>query len=138
MKFYLPLFLLLVCAALITLSCGSSGRGSLSKVSISPASADASSYPDGEVPFVATGYYSDPSSTVTPFSATWGSCTQAGSATTAVTVSAGGTAQCGSGASGTYTVWAFGLDAQGAVCNVLTACGGGCGHVTGTAQITCP
>jgi len=40
-------------AAWIALACGSSHE--LQSITVSPASADAQNYPDGEVPFVATG-----------------------------------------------------------------------------------
>jgi hypothetical protein len=140
MKRYEPCFflLLLVLAASITLACGSSASRTLQTVTISPASADAQSYPAGLVPFTATGAYTAPPSPVTPLTATWGTCTQAGNGTSEISVSANGVAQCASGAVGTFTVWAFDLNATGATCNVITACGGGCGRVTGTAQLTCP
>jgi|SRR5208282_222412 hypothetical protein len=136
---FLFLFVLAVAAA-ITLACGSSSPRTLQSVSITPATANAQDYPDGQVPFTAAGSYTHPPSPVTPISATWGACTTDGSATTAVTVSSNGVAQCASGASGTYQVWAFDMSLipGTANCNVITACGGGCGRVTGTAQLTCP
>jgi hypothetical protein len=140
MKRYAPEFFLwlLVLAAALTLACGSSASHTLQSVTISPASADAQSYPGGLVQFTATGTFAAPPSPVTPLVATWGTCDQAGNLTTEVSVSASGVAQCASGAAGTYKVWAFGLNITGATCNVETACGGGCGRVTGTAQLTCP
>lgn len=135
----LPFFFLIVLATAITLACGSSsGPRIIQSVTVSPVSADAQSYPDGLVPFTAAGYYSGPPSPVSPVAATWGACAQDGSTTTAITVSTGGAAQCTAGSTGTYTVWAFVLKPGGATCNLITACGGGCGRVTGTAQLTCP
>jgi hypothetical protein len=134
------LFCLLVLAAAITLACGSSSTRTLQSVSISPPAADAQDFPNGEVTFIATGYYNRSPSKVVPLTATWGACYQQ-APTTAITVSASGVAQCMPGASGTYTVWAFDAiptPSGSANCNAETACGGGCGRVTATAQLTCP
>jgi hypothetical protein len=136
---FLPfLFLpILTIAAAITLACGSSMH-TLQSLSITPASANAQDYPGGQVPFTAAGNYTRQPSPVSPMSATWGACTTDGNPTAAVTVSSNGVAQCISGSSGTYQVWAYDVNPGTATCNVLTACGGGCGRVTGTAQLTCP
>lgn len=54
-------FSLLILAAAITLACASSlqplSQHLLESVSVSPATADAKDYPDGQVPFTATGYF---------------------------------------------------------------------------------
>jgi hypothetical protein len=136
MRSYGPqiLFFLLLITAAITLACGSSPSPStrqLQTVTISPSSAEA------QAQFSAAGDFTKPPSPVNPLTVIWGACYQNAS-TTEVTVSSTGFAQCVSGASGTYTVWAYGINPQGATCNVVTACGGGCGRVTGTAQLTCP
>jgi hypothetical protein len=140
MKCYRPQFFLflLVVAAAISLACGSSSGRMLQSVTLSPVSADAKEYPGGQVQFSATGNYSTPPSPVTPLSATWGACDQNGSSTESVSVSASGLAQCATGAVGTYTVWGFDVNPSKATCNAINACGGGCGRVTGTAQLTCP
>jgi len=129
---------LLVLAAAVTLACGSSASRTLQSVSITPASADAQNYPRGLVQFTATGTYAAPPSPVTPLTATWGACDLSGNITSQVSVSANGVAQCASGAVGTYKVWAFDFNATGPTCLVESACGQGCGRVTGTAQLTCP
>lgn len=134
------LFCSLLAAAAIMIACGSSSTRMLQSVSVSPATADAQDYPDGQVPFAATGFYNKSPQQVSPLTATWGACSQQ-APTTAVSVSSSGVAQCTAGASGTYTVWAFDTNptAPGtANCTAMTACGGGCGRVTGTAQLTCP
>lgn len=140
MKQYEPQFflLLLVLAAAMTVACGSSTSRTLQSVTITPAIADAQNYPGGMVQFTATGTYAAPPSPVTPLAATWGECDQTGNGTSEVSVSTSGLAQCASGAVGTYKVWAFDFNATGPTCNVANACGGGCGRVTGTAQLTCP
>jgi hypothetical protein len=140
MRRYAPQFLLLllVLAAAMTLACASSASHTLQSVTISPASADAQNYAGGLVQFTATGTYTAPPSPVTPLAATWGVCDQSGNGTSEISVSASGVAQCASGAAGTYKVWAFDLNTKGATCDVVTACGGGCGRVTGAAQLTCP
>jgi hypothetical protein len=141
---FLSLLTLAVVSSL-ALSCGansdpnsdpSSGR-QLMSVTLNPATADAQDYPDGQVQFTATGYYNSAPYTVVPLSAGWGECYQEMS-TSAITVSSTGLAQCVSGALGTYTVWANSARfPEGANCNAITACGGGC-FVAGTAQLTCP
>lgn len=129
---------LLVAAAMMCLACGSSADRMLQSVTLSPAAADAQNYPGGQVQFTATGYYSAAPSPVTPLSATWGACEQSGNSTQSVSISATGVAQCAAGAVGTYNVWAFDTNPATATCNAINACGGGCGRVTGTAQLTCP
>jgi hypothetical protein len=126
-------FLALVLAVSFALSCGASQRPSqLQSITLSPATADAQNYPNGQVQFVATGYYIHPSYTVTPQSAAWGTCYQS-APTSDVSVTTRGMAQCANGATGTYTVFAF----VPTNCNLITACGGGC-TVQGNAQLTCP
>jgi hypothetical protein len=128
-------FLLLLGFAAIALACGTSATRIAQSVSLSPASATAPA--SGAYQFTATGYFSTPPSPVALLTANWGACSLDGGATAAVSVSNTGLAQCASGASGTYTVWAFIQNSDGATCNVITACGGGCGRVTGTAHLTC-
>ena len=125
-------FLLL--AAVITLACGSSPH-MLQAVTVSPQIADANGSP---VQFTATGYYTTPPSPVTPLTATWGACNLDGSVTSAVSVGSTGLAQCAAGSVGTYMVWAFGTNPSRGVCNAINACGGGCGRITGIANLTCP
>jgi hypothetical protein len=126
-------FLILTILAAVTMACGSSPQRTLESVNLSPQEAVANGSP---VQFTATASYNTSPMSVTPFAATWGACQGTG-ATTEVTVSASGLAACTSGASGTFTVWGYGNDAMGATCNAITACGGGCGRVTGTATLTC-
>jgi len=143
MKQYRPqlFFFLLVVIAAITLACGVSPPRLLESVALSPMLADAQNYPGGLVQFTATGTYTKPPSPVVPLSATWGACDSSGNSTSQVSVSASGLAQCATGAVGTYFVWAFDSIPVGATggttCN-FNACGGGCGHVAGTALLTCP
>jgi hypothetical protein len=149
MKTYgLPLFVLFILAAVITLACGSPKKvvtncgsyagsnttGALESVTVCPAVADAQQYPGGQVPFLAIGTYTtQPSPALIPTETTWGAC-QGEAATNDVTVSQTGEAKCVAGASGLYTVWVTGT--QGVHCNVIGPCGA-CGP-TGTAQLTCP
>lgn len=137
--------LALVLAAAFALSCGVSSQNQaplqsqsqdpLQSITLSPATADAQDYPNGQVQFVATGYYIDPSRTVSPLAASWGTCYQEAS-TNEISVTAGGLAQCAPGAVGTYTVWADDPPSN-VYCLAITACGGGC-FVAGTAHLTCP
>jgi hypothetical protein len=130
-------FLALLLAACFALSCGQS-PSQLQSMTLSPAVADAQSYPNGEVPFTATGYYSNPTHTVTPQPANWVACQQA-TPTNEVSVSNTGVAHCASGATGTYSINAWDISNAPGVysCPANTACGGGC-TIQATAQLTCP
>lgn len=129
---------LLAAAGLAIAGCGT-GHRELQSLSISPATATANG---SLVQFTATGHWSTSPRTETPMPATWGACTSGAIAgpTTDVTVSSSGLAGCGKGVKGTYTVFAW--DPQyggpGAVCNVISACGPGCGRVSASVQLTCP
>lgn len=122
-------FFLLVIAA-ITLACGSSGPRTLQTISITPATGE------GEAQFAAIGYYNHQPSPVSPITATWGACAQ-GEPTSSVSISGNGLAQCSSGASGTFTIFAY-ENPTGAMCNVVSACGSPCGSISSTAKLTCP
>lgn len=118
--------------AILPVSCGTGANMSsrqLQSITISPASADAQGQ---AVQFTATGHWSAAPLTVTPQPAMWGACQNNG-ATSAVTVSSSGVAQCATGAKGAFTVFAYDMTD----CNAITACGGGC-TILGTAQLTCP
>jgi len=130
-------FVALLLAASLALSCGAS-QSQLQSMTVSPATADAQSYPGGEVPFVATGYYKNPNHTVAPQPANWVACQQ-NAPTNQVSVTSTGVAHCASGATGTYSIKAWDIPNMAGVynCPVMTACGGGC-TVEATAQITCP
>lgn len=143
---------LLVLAGAIALACGSpvshiapscspvpttTNSIGLQSVTVCPAAADAKDYPDGEIQFVAIGTFNTAPSPALPTPVYWGACQQ-NQPTTGVTVSNTGVAQCASGASGNYTVWAYGLNDQKVCPEFVGPCGtGGC-QVTGTAQLTCP
>jgi hypothetical protein len=126
--------------AAIALACDSFAPAPTSKnnpgiphlITISPAAANAQDYSGGKVPFVATGYFQTPPSPVSPLQATWGVCFQQ-APTSDVSISDIGVAQCGAGASGTYSVFASRMT----TCGAITACGGGC-QVSGYATLTCP
>jgi hypothetical protein len=111
------------------------GQGQLQAITLSPAVADAQNCPSGQIQFIATGVYIDPTQTVTPqLVAAWGACQQ-DVPTSDVSVTTKGVAQCASGATGTYTIWAN--YPTNPFCNVVGPCGQGC-TVVGTAQLTCP
>jgi hypothetical protein len=131
----------LLIAAAVALSCSAAPQHQLQSITLNPATADAQDYPNGQVPFVATGHYNIAPMTVTPLSASWGTCTSQFTAAAAVSVTQNGMAQCASGAAGTYTVWAndpLPMSSTGVYsCPAATACGGGC-VIQANAQITCP
>ena len=132
---FTPFLLGLVLISSVALSCGAASKGQqgqLQSITLSPATADAQDYPDGQVQFIATGIYINPAHKVTPQPAHWGVCQQ-NAATSEVSVTTAGLAQCANGAAGTYTIFAFDMTN----CDAITACGGGC-TVVGTAQLSCP
>jgi hypothetical protein len=134
-------FLLLVAGA-IMLACGSSQHSvqTLQSVTLSPASADAKNYPNGEVQFTATGTFAAPPSPVTPLPVTWNTCNVNNQPE--ISISATGAAQCNSGAVGTFVVEATGTQNLGqGQCLAIMACGSpgeDCEGVHGVAQLTCP
>jgi hypothetical protein len=132
-------FVALAAVGAVILSCGSSPQRQLQNISMLPATADAQQYSDGQVPFVVTGYYNTAPPTVSPTPATFGACYQS-APTTDVSVSSTGVAKCGSGAVGTYLIWANDPlpNVPGIVnCGAMSVCGGGC-VLGATAQLTCP
>ena len=131
-------FLALILTASLASSCGASSHGQnpLQSITLSPATADAQDYPNGEVQFTATGHYVDPPHTVTPQSATWEACQQNGPITTEVSLTQGGVAQCAIGAAGTYSINAWNSD-KIEPC-AINACGILVCAIVGTAQLTCP
>jgi hypothetical protein len=119
-------------AVFTTLACGSHA---LQSITISPTSADAQDYPNGQVQFVATGYFKTDPLIVTPLPANWNALEQSLSPTSAVSVTSTGLAQCADGALGTYLVEAsdpMPLEPGAYNCPFL-----GC-VIEATAKLTCP
>lgn len=110
---------------LLAAGCGSSNRV-IQSVTVTPATADAQNFPNGQVQFTASGNYSAPPSPVALSQAGW-SLSEGGIAT----LTGNGLAQCVPGATGTVTVKA----------GVSGPCSGtGCTavQIVGTAQLSCP
>jgi hypothetical protein len=83
--------------------------------------------------------YTDPDQKVTPLTATWTACS-GNNPTNDVVILQSGSAQCASGAQGTFTIFATAMKSSHQSCPAITPCGvivGGC-TVSGTAQLTCP
>jgi len=138
-RFTISFFVLVLAGSLAALSCGAGqSQSQLQAMSLNPAVADAKDYPNGLVQFTATGYYVHPTHTVTPQSASWVAC-QNNAPTNDVSVTNLGVAQCGAGASGTYSIDAWNsLTGSGIYnCPAQNACGGGC-TIEATAQLICP
>jgi hypothetical protein len=114
-----------------TLSCGSSNNSQrlLQSIMVAPATADAQNFPNGQVPFAATGNYSAPPTPAPVTVATW--CVHDSNGcmggTPGATVDANGVAQCDAGFIGTVEIAAIASNGAGAGA-----------AVTGTAQLTCP
>jgi len=138
LPFTLSFLALIVAASVAALSCGASSQSQLQSITVNPAVADAQDYPNGEVPFTATGFYVNPPHSA-PISTNWVACQQ-NVPTSEVSISTAGVAQCASGATGSYAVisWVYNTGPGVYSCPAaITACGGGC-TIVGTAQLTCP
>ena len=128
----------LILIAALALS-GCYGSRQLQSVTLSPASADAQSFPGGQVPFVATGTFSKPPSPskLTSKDVQWcvgdnaGACV--GNINPGATVDQNGVAQCNPGFAGTATILA------GTQSNVMVNPDEGSQlKVFGSAELTCP
>lgn len=149
-RYLLPLSIAsLIFAAWVTLSCGSNSSRPLQSITLTPTSADAQNYPNGQVPFVAAGHYNSSPTTVTPLQANWAALSELtasgmltyGPVTNEVSVDSIGTAHCAAGASGTYAVVAWDLQDSKVkyMCSSITDFGEpGCNAVQAIAQLTCP
>jgi hypothetical protein len=127
---------LLLTVVLLSLGCGSSRE--LTSISVSPATADAQKFPNGQVQFTATGTFSKAPITVTPLSVTWcpqATCGVGTPANVGITIDGNGLAQCESTFSGTVTIVAEAPSNSGAVIMPMSGMNG---MVSGTAQMTCP
>jgi len=130
---------ILLAAALIMAACGSSSG--LKTLTISPATADAKNFPNGQVQFTAMGSYGGSTQTTTVNALWWDYtpwATPPPSADVPVpiafTLTASGVAQC-VGGTGTFTIWATApanQNIQPSQMNQFTD------QLTATAQLTCP
>jgi hypothetical protein len=140
-------FFCVILAMAIVLACGSpafhiapscssapitSNESMPQSITLCPAVADARDYPDGQVQFIAIGSFQTKPSPALLKAQLWGAC-QDNNPTTAISISSSGLAQCGAGASGTYSVFASDMTN----CLVIGPCGTGC-FVSGYAKLTCP
>lgn len=127
----------LVIATLSTLGCGSGRK--LQTVSLSPASADAKNFANGQVSFTATGTFTKPPSPnpLTSMQVTWcagptaGQCP--GNINPGATVDQNGVAQCLPGFVGTTNIMAGTVRPSS-----MNPDGGAQLKVFGSAQLTCP
>ncbi len=148
-KYGLASFLFLLSLAIaLTFACGSpavshvlpscnsaptaSNDGMPESITLCPASAEGQDYPDGQVQFIAIGSFQTSPSPALLKPQVWGAC-QNNAPTTAVSISNLGLAQCKSGASGTYSVFASDMTN----CLAIGPCGTGC-FVSAYAELTCP
>jgi hypothetical protein len=123
---WLPTTLLLAGIELVTGGCGPGSPRLLQSISVTPASAEAHTFPNGQVQFTALGTYDKPPSPSPITQAGWSL-----SDPTIATVSPGGLAQCNPGESGVVTVEASGSrPCSGTSCTPVM--------ISGTAQLTCP
>lgn len=91
--------LLLAGVELVANGCGNGGPRLLKSISVTPPTADAQSFPHGQVQFTAVGTYSQPPSPSPVTQPSWSL-----SDSDIATISQGGLAQCNPGASGIVTV----------------------------------
>lgn len=125
-------FFAVTCVALALISCGSSKK--LQSIAITPATADAKDYPNGQVQYTAAGTYTD-GSRVKPLTVLWSPGPPWLMMPWSVQVNANGVASCGTSPAGTYPVWA------GAPTNMSTSVSSmnqTTPMVSATAQLLCP
>jgi hypothetical protein len=127
LRLFLPTTLLIAASELVASGCGNATSPRLLRsVSVTPATAEAQTFSNGQVQFAALGTYSQPPSPSPIIAPGWSL-----SDTTIATISQSGLAQCTPSASGVVTVRA----STPAPCS-----GTGCtaALLSGTAQLTCP
>ena len=129
------LLVALIMAVTQNVGCGamnSSQNRALQSIAVTPASADAQTFAMGQVPFTATGTFSEPPSPApisfaAPYSGGW-----LVSDTKIATINQSGTAQCVPGATGTVTVTAKASANSGTGTQNMSVA------VAGTATLKCP
>lgn len=129
---------LLVLSLIAIAGCGGQGARELISINVTPSAADAQTFPNSQVQFMASGTYSQPPSPVqlTSQDVMWcigdttGHC--AGFIYTSATVGPSGLAQCDSRFSGTFTVLAGKPELPG------TPDLGAQLRIFGSAHLTCP
>jgi hypothetical protein len=131
---------LLASAACIALACGNVPHRILQSISLSPSTADAQNFPNGQVQFTATGTYNTAPISVTPLTANWSAVLNGEASNAAVSVDSNGLAQCNAGASGVYSIGAWDVThpTVKTTCTVIGPYGDPCNSTLGTAQLTCP
>ncbi len=121
-----PPALLLAAIEFATFGCGSQSPRVLQSISVTPASADAQAFANGQVQFSAVGNYSQAPTPSPIAGAGWEL-----SGSDIATISPSGLAQCNPGASGVVTVKASTSGpCSGTACTAV--------RVSGSAQLTCP
>ncbi len=132
-----PLFLVeaVILLSLEMLACGNTQR-QLTSISLSPATADAKSYPLGQVQFVATGHYNKAPVSAPLQPALWSVVLQSAQQGN-VTISASGVAECGAGTVGSFSVVAY-SPADPSLPDTNASLLNGNKAAVGTAQIMCP
>ena len=134
---YLPALLSVVTLAFLAMSCGSNSNSDrfLRSITVTPATADAQSFPGGQVQFTATGTFTmPPSPDVLTFSSPYtGSFTVDDAGIATIVSSSGGTVtvKCAAGASGSTNVTAL-------ACAFAKGTAATCVPVKGIAQLSCP
>jgi|SRR5215467_7510864 len=118
--------------ALALISCGSSSK-KLQSISITPATADAKDFTNGQVQYTAAGTYSD-GSQVKPLTVLW-SPGPPWVAPRPILVNDNGLASCGTAPAGTYPVWA---GAPNDLSTPVSRMNQSTPMATATAQLTCP
>jgi hypothetical protein len=126
-KVWLPTTTLLLAGfALVGSGCGTRSPRLLQSISVTPASADAHSFPNGQVQFTAVGAYSRPPSPSPITQSEWSL-----SDPTIATISPSGLAQCRPGALGAVTV-------KASTSGPCTGTGCTAVLISATAQLSCP
>ena len=116
--------------AFLCVGCGNSNPRELQSVTITPQTADASTFAGHQVQFVATGHYSKPPTTISPVTVLWSVYKPP-----LATINQNGLAQCSVGMTGDATVLAYAPSEPSLPISKLSSSKR---PVLGMAQLSCP
>ena len=120
----------IIMLALLCAGCGNNNLRELQSITITPATADASTFATRQVQFIATGHYSKPPTTISPVTVLWSVYKPP-----VATIDQNGVAQCSAGMTGYVTVLAYAPSEPSLPISKLSSSKR---PVLGMAQLVCP
>lgn len=133
-KFGTCVLLLSSLAAFAAAGCGSGGRH-LQSMTVSPSTADAQTFSNGQVQFTATGHFNMTPMTVTPMAVTWSVTPMVSLPPGKAIINQNGMAQCQGLTGMTFTVTATAMQSSS---DNMMMMGMSSMPMTATAQMMCP